>query len=403
MCLNFKRFILLAVFIIFGVNAGFSAKPCNAEPIIDANYPGGNIIVYKLNGRIVDGNTVYLQQDLRDTQWWWFYWNFRVQAAQGRTLNFKFCLKHPKLGISPFGTQGPAVSTDGGQSWSWLGADSVKDDTFTYSFPKDGKEVRFCFTIPYLQKDLDKFINLYRGNPAFSVKRLCKTAKGRIVPRIYAGKLKGEPKYRILLTARHHACESIADFVMEGILESAMADTSDGKWFRENVEILAIPFVDKDGVEDGDQGKLRRPHDHGYDYGDKSIYPSVAAIKKLVPKWSDNKLRIAMDIHCPYLGREIYFTECQVKDYEKYNQKFRQIFKEVQTGPLIWYGKYQTVVQGNYEPTFPNWVSSLSGIQVSTVIEVPYANVGDAVVTAESARLLGNDLACAMKEYLCEQ
>jgi murein tripeptide amidase MpaA len=40
------------------------------------------------------------------------------------------------------------------------------------------------------------------------------------------------------------------------------ADTPEGRLARERFRFLAVPFMDKDGVEDGDQGKNRRPRDH---------------------------------------------------------------------------------------------------------------------------------------------
>ena len=51
-----------------------------------------------------------------------------------------------------------------------------------------------------------------------------------------------------------------------------LADNEDGYWFRRNVEVLAIPFMDKDGVEEGDQGKNRKPRDHNRDYIGQSVH-----------------------------------------------------------------------------------------------------------------------------------
>ena len=88
------------------------------------------------------------------------------------------------------------------------------------------------------------------------------------------------------------------------------------------VEFFVVPFVDKDGVEDGDQGKNRRPHDHNRDYGgradgDHSIYASTRALRERIPAWSGGKLRVALDLHCPWIRGEhnevIYF----VGGYEK--------------------------------------------------------------------------------------
>ncbi len=64
----------------------------------------------------------------------------------------------------------------------------------------------------------------------------------------------GDPTYRVLITCRHHACESTASYVVEGMMAALLAETEAGEWFRENTEVLVIPSMDKDGVEDGDQG-----------------------------------------------------------------------------------------------------------------------------------------------------
>ena len=52
---------------------------------LDCAYPGGNILVEK-----IEGDTAFLRQDVRDTEGDWFYWNFRVRGAAGRTIHFHF-------------------------------------------------------------------------------------------------------------------------------------------------------------------------------------------------------------------------------------------------------------------------------------------------------------------------
>ena len=49
--------------------------------------------------------------------------------------------------------------------------------------------------------------------------------------------------------------------------------------------------MDKDGVEDGDQGKNRRPGDHNRDWDGESIYNSTEAVREFLLVWSDNKLK----------------------------------------------------------------------------------------------------------------
>ena len=102
---------------------------------VDADYPGGNVVVER-----VEADTVYLRPDLRDTEGWWFYWNFRVRGAEGRTLRFQFS------GNNPIGVRGPAVSLNRGRTWAWLGADAVSNAFSMFS--QDAAEVRSALRCP---------------------------------------------------------------------------------------------------------------------------------------------------------------------------------------------------------------------------------------------------------------
>ena len=367
---------------------------------VDAEFPSGNILVDK-----IAGDTVFVRQDLRDTAGWWFYWCFRVRGAEGRTLKFQFT--NGKV----IGVRGPAVSSDGGRTWSWLGAETVNEVGFRYSFPAGAGEVRFCFGIPYLESHLKEFLKRHANDPSLKVETLCRTAKGRDVELLRVGKLDGAPEHRVLLTARHHACESLADYVLEGLLDTVLAEAADGKWLREHAELMAIPFMDKDGVEDGDQGKNRKPHDHNRDYTQK-IHASVRALTERAPAWSEGKLRMAIDLHCPSIrgayNEVIYFVGGPDAENWKRVEQFAKILEAVQQGPLVYrvsdnlpFGKAWNVgpKESNLQ-SFSRWAEKLPGIRVATSIEIPYANVSGREVNADSARALGRDLARALRQYL---
>jgi len=368
---------------------------------IDADFPGGNIIVER-----IEGDTIFLRPDLRDTSTWWFYWYFRVRGAAGRTLKFQF------TGQNPIGTQGPAFSTDGGGTWSWLGSRAVQDSSFIYEFEQKGQDVRFCFAIPYLESNLRQFLQKYTNNSHLAVHELCKSHKGRSVECLHAGKINGNPKYRVLLTARHHACEMIASYTLEGLLEVILSETDIGHWFQKNVEVLVVPFVDKDGVEDGDQGKNRRPHDHNRDYNNNSIYPSVKAIRSFVPQWSDSKLKVFIDLHCPYIRGDnnevIYLVGSSDSAIWRQQQEFATILESVRKGQLPFLAKssipfgtaWNTAANYGQFKSSSRWAGEQQGVRLATTIEIPYANVGTTVVTADNARAFGHDLAKALQRYL---
>jgi len=377
----------------------FCNKEANtAEIMIDADYPGGNIVVDK-----IEGDTVTLHQDLRDTGRWWFYWNFRVTGAAGRTLTFYFTSKK-----SLFGTLGPAVSKDDGLTWSWLGTETVKNNSFSYKFPADAKCARFAFSLPYQESDLEHFLARHKGNNYLTVHELCKTRKHRTVERIHLGRLDGQPNYRVLITCRHHACESTASYVVEGMMEAILGMNEDGKWFRENVEVLVVPFMDKDGVEDGDQGKDRKPRDHCRDYVGKSLYPSVRMLRTFVPEWSTGRLSIAFDFHCPFIrDNTIYQVGSSHENIRVEQKKFGGILESVDDRTLPYkvsddlpFGTSWNKAS-NYKggKSFFQWAAELTEIRLSSAFEIPYAQAGKSTITPDTARAFGADFVRAMRKY----
>ncbi len=259
--LTFVRCLLM--FGCFGLGLRAVAQDGAKTLMVDADFPGGNIIVDEVNG-----DDVYLHQDLRDTAGDWFYWYFRVKGAAGRTLTFHFT----KGDQAPIGVRGPAVSDNGGRNWRWLGAQATRGSSFMYAFPSDAIDVRFCFAFPYQAENLHRFLAAHQQNRSLKVETLCKSKRDRDVELIRLGRLDGQAAHRIALTCRHHCCEMMASYVLEGIIEEVLVGNEDGRWLREHAELFIVPMVDKDGVEDGDQGKNRKPRDHNRDYVGTSVH-----------------------------------------------------------------------------------------------------------------------------------
>ncbi len=369
------------------------------SPSVDANFPGGNILVQR-----VDGNTFFLQPDMRDTQGWWFYWCFRVRAAAGQQIVFAMDPKN-------IGVLGPAISLDKGVSWSWFGMDAVNEGRFSCNFPMDTEEVRFSFGMPYLQSNLDCFLLTH---PELQVDTLVCSPQGRKVPMIQIRSRSVAAPYAVAITVRHHCCEMMASYVLEGMIE-AILDQGEGElagWLRENVDFLFIPFMDLDGVEAGDQGKNRIPHDHNRDYTDSPLYPEVAAFQKLLPQWSGGRPLLAFDLHCPYIRGDVsellHFLEPQRRDQAEWLAVFCDIMEQNQRGSIryrksdnLLYGQgYNVLPADQKKTTCSGWIRSLPNNILATTMEIPYANAGGCEVNATSARAVGRDLAVACSMFL---
>jgi hypothetical protein len=370
---------------------------------IDCNFPGGNILVDR-----IEGDQAFVHQDLRDTTTDWFYWCFRLSGAAGRAVRVTF------TGSNVIGVRGPAVSLDGGVHWQWLGAAAVEEQSFTYAVPAGADDVRFSFGMPYLETNLRVFLQQHTGDPALAVGELCRTRKGRSAELLHLGRLDGKCRYRMLLTCRHHCCEMMASYALEGILDSILAEDELGAWFRDQVEVMVVPFVDKDGVEDGDQGKNRAPRDHNRDYDHESVHPTTRAIRQLVPSWSEGRLRLAMDLHCPHIrglhNEDIYFPGGPQPHIWEEVLHFSKILERVQRGPLVFsagnnlpFGvDWNVAANTSQGMSFGGWAAGLEGVRLSNSLELPYANASGREVNQQTARAFGRDLAVAIQAFLEE-
>ena len=101
---------------------------------IHGNFIGGNVCLKEISG-----DTVLLENELRDTEGDWFYWAFCVEGANGRTITFN--MQKTRLGY-----WGPAVSRDL-ENWHWL--DACEGDSFTYTFGENEDKVYFAHNMLY--------------------------------------------------------------------------------------------------------------------------------------------------------------------------------------------------------------------------------------------------------------
>ncbi|MEX1041642.1 MAG: M14 family zinc carboxypeptidase [Pirellulaceae bacterium] len=360
-----------------------------ADPIatVNAEYPGGNIVVVENRGEEIevkprlDGG--------RD----WFYWNLEATALKAGTVTFVFPPALAKHKNGAVGNQGPAISIDGGDTWQWMGNGTavVQGRSFQYTFKTAGESVRLAVAIPYLQKDFSAFAESNAANPHFKTSVLNRTRKGREVELVQIGEAHSNAK-AVLFTARHHACETIASYFLEGIMEEAMSDSPDGKRFRENYVLYVVPFVDKDGCEDGDQGKGRSPHDHNRDYGPKSIYPTVQAIMQL---GEEKDIRASMDFHCPTLvypdHQVLYFagpTDVPAHNHETVRQLAKHLKEALPegspSGPLVWMKKADDERWTHNNGHFARRPNCL----VAATLEIPFAPK-NSIMTVDAIRSYG--------------
>ena len=347
---------------------------------IHSNFTGGNIRLVS-----ADENTVTLENEYRDSPDGWFYWAFCIENAENRTITFK--LQKDRLGYF-----GPAVSHDL-KNWTWLqnGTRSKDGDSFVYSFAPDESCVYFAHNMLYHP---DRFFE-FAKNLGLPTEELCKGYKGSSIPAVKFGS--GEMS--IVLTARHHACESTGSYVLEGVLEELYTKPIP------NARVFCVPFVDYEGVIRGDQGKDRTPHDHNRDYlpSGEPIYPECIAIMDYVAK---NKCHYAFDFHSPWHigGRndKVFIVKNRVHN-DIINGFSTVLEKNISAGAMK-YSPADDIPFGSewnvYSYNCSNFMSSRQENNLAFSLETAYFGTEDNIISAEKAIELGRCFARAIKEYV---
>lgn len=345
---------------------------------VHEHFTGGNIIV---KGR--EGQVICVDNDLRDTACEWFYWAFCVEGAAGQTLTFRF----PQNRLGYFG---PAVSHDL-MTWHWL--NQKEGDSFTYTFSDREDRVYFAHHMLYHPERFQRFAE----RNGLQIQTLALSEKGRQIPCVETGP--GEK--RIVLTARHHACESTGSYVLEGVLE---------EWMRRPVEgyaLFCVPFVDYDGVIDGDQGKNRFPHDHNRDYkaDEEAIYSSVAALRNYILK---HRVELGFDFHSPWhcggIRDKCFIVQKRREELSRLN-RFGELLEGCMTPDAFPYAHendYPPDCGWNRSetPTFASFVLQQGGAELAFTLEMAYFGTGEQAFTAEKGVETGRCFARALKRYI---
>lgn len=361
--------------------------------VVDTAFPGGNLLV----DGIADG-VLKVRQDRRDTPIHWFNWAFRLQGAAGRRIEVRFG------DGAVVGVRGPAISLDDGRTWRWQDdAATTRRDAFAFTIPAGAPRVRFSMGIPHQAADWEAFA---AGQPGLQREVLCQTRHGRHCELARAGD--ATAPWLVLVTARHHCCEAMAGYALEGVVQAALREPG----WHELAELLVVPFVDLDGVEEGDQGKGRHPRDHGRDYRGEAIYPETAAIRRGLAGWADGRRVAVIDLHCPWIAgdhnQHIYQVGSPDPAVAAQQGRLGALLEGGRRGPLPYrhagylpYGTaWNTDANATDGQSLAKWAAGQPLVAIATSVEIPYADAEGIAVLPAGARAFGGDLARALEKFL---
>jgi predicted esterase len=240
----------------------------------------------------------------------------------------------------------------------------------------------------YTESNWRTFAARHAGNKALKLQTLCNSGKGREVEMLRIDSRRSG-MFRLLLTARHDAGDTVSSHVLEGMLDTLLGGGDDGKWIRERTEIAAVPFVDKDGVEDGAPGT-----DYSSDYSEANKLAAVEAIRKFMkPGWAEFFPTVILDLHASAAkGKTADSVLISGQDGAD-GKRVRRFAELLRDKPRAL--DCETVSDGGGGRLgFIGWVARLTSVRFAVRVEIPPETA------PEAARAFGRDLVKALRQNL---
>jgi len=245
----------------------------------------------------------------------WFH--LECKDAGGRPIRFVWRNADGCLGLG--GAESlrnvrPVVRLDGGP-WQRLGSVRLRRRpsgghvlTFATPAPCDRAAAAFCY--PYGPADLER--TRERIADTWEAEPIGLSGKGRPLTRLRAiAAVKGEPP-GVYVLARQHAGETPGSWVLDGLLRAVASKRRGGNPLR-RVEWWAVPFVDLDGVVEGNYGKDALPIDFNRAWNPMPLRPEVLAIQRDMRRFVGRVgPRLVIDLHAPGGGeKQFYMFLCR--------------------------------------------------------------------------------------------
>lgn len=128
---------------------------------------------------------------------------------------------------------------------------------------------------------------------------LCTSTGGIQVPLLRVGNKAGGRT--IFISGRQHAFESPTSYALEGFVNFLLGKDPLAQQVRNKYQLLIVPMVDVDKVQQGGTGKDQKPIDFNRSWGPSSPWTQIMAIKKLL--YTQDQLAplvAAIDFHSPF-------------------------------------------------------------------------------------------------------
>lgn len=212
---------------------------------ISANFDGGNIEV--INQDDIKDVQLAIRPDVGDEFYQWF--NFRLEGQVGS----QYLLNIVNAGSAsyPKGWEDyQAVATYDRIQWFRLPTE-YKDGKLSISVDLDCDAIQIAYFAPYSYERHQDLLASVQVHPLVSLEHLGLTLDGRDMTLVKVGD-GDESKANIWITARQHPGETMAEWLVEGLLSSLLdSDNINAKALLDKANFYIVPNMNPDGSARG--------------------------------------------------------------------------------------------------------------------------------------------------------
>ncbi|MGD9497722.1 MAG: M14 family zinc carboxypeptidase [Armatimonadota bacterium] len=167
-----------------------------------------------------------------------------------------------------------------------------------FEHPGGADKVAAALCYPYAPQDLEATVAAVGDLWEQAV--IGATGEGRPLLRLrLAGASGAGTRPGLYLLARQHAGETPGSWVLDGILRFLAGDDK-GRELGQALDVWAVPFVDLDGVVNGDYGKDALPWDFNRAWEPLAMRPAVHALQRDLMRFAARTTpRLVIDLHAP--------------------------------------------------------------------------------------------------------
>ncbi len=345
--------------------------------LISANFDGGNIEV--INQDDINNVQLAIRPDEGGEFFQWF--NFRLQGEVGQ----RYTLNIINAGQASY-TKGwedyQAAATYDRQQWFRLPT-QYQDGKLTIEVELDCEMIQIAYFAPYSYERHQDLLSAVQVHPLVSLKHLGKTLDDRDMTLVKVGD-EDEEKAKIWITARQHPGETMAEWLVEGLLNNLLdGDCPTAKALLDKANFYIVPNMNPDG---GVRGHLRT-NAKGVNLNREWQSPSLEKspeVYHVVNRMKETGVDLYYDVHgdegLPY----VFLAGCE--GVPGYTQKMADLQADFVKALLMASADFQD--EFGYDKDEPgqanltvasNWVAQTFGC-LSNTLEMPFkdnANMPD--------------------------